>query len=89
MKPCFAKGEKQEWEKLMKEILSKLASEHKAATVEKNWSYCSHDVLLNVQLHKTTETLAAINKITAMASLKASMVSISSACLLSSWQYCK
>lgn len=54
MKPCFAKGEKQEWEKLMKEILSKLASEHKAATVEKNWSYCSHDVLLNVQLHKTT-----------------------------------
>lgn len=73
----------------MKEILSKVASEHKAAVMEKNWSYCSHNVLLNAQLHKTTYAVAAINKMTAMASLKASTVSTSSARLLSSWWYCK
>lgn len=85
MKLCSVKGQKWEWGKLVKEILSRSAWENKEAG-EKTVRAAVIMPLLNAHLHKTTSTVAAIKKTAAMACLKPSVIYTSLPCLLSSWQ---
>lgn len=88
MKLCFVKGQKWEWGKLTKEILSRSAWENKEAG-EKTVRAAVMMPLLKTQLYTTTSTVAAIKKkkIIAMAFLKLSVIYTSLPCLLFSWQY--